>query len=292
MKTVAEAAASSDGAPITICDVSPPRGGDPGLLSEIADLRADFLSIAYSPGQSARVNPLAVGAYLHREHSRDLTITLATRDMNRIAIQGLLLGASLLELPNVVVLQGDRLRSRDAGLVTEVRDYTPTGLLADIGRMNEGRDFRGLRLRSTSSLCPGATADVARDIDSEVGLAARKAENGARFLLLQPNYDVDRVLDFQERLAARVGSTPLPALFLGVQIPDADGINFGGLPDSALDDLKGGRSGADVAQEYAERLWSIGTRMFYVVPPIFRSGRRDYAQADEVTRFIGALGRE
>ena len=37
----------------------------------------------------------------------DATFTLATRDMNRLALQSQLLGAQMLGLENVIVVQGD-----------------------------------------------------------------------------------------------------------------------------------------------------------------------------------------
>ena len=129
MKTITEAVVSSPESPVVLCDVSPPRGSSPELMARISEVDADFLCIAYSPGQSVRVHPTMAGAHLHRSFGRNVVVTIATRDMNRIAIQSLLLGMDLMGVKNVVVLRGDRLRPRDRGLVREVNDYTPTALL-------------------------------------------------------------------------------------------------------------------------------------------------------------------
>ena len=291
MKTVVEAVASARGAPVMLCDVSPPRGSSPSLLARIAEIDADFLSVAYSPGQSVRIHPVMAGAHLQRSSDRDVVVTIATRDMNRIAIQSLLLGADLLGVRNVVVLRGDKLRSRDHGLVREVYDYTTTALLGDILKLNSGIDFRGVRLGSPTSICAGAAADIGNNFESETQLSARKLASGAQFLICQPSFDAERALRFRRKLADTVGDSPMPPIFAGVQIPVAGGVDFGNVPGGILRDLEAGRPGLDIAKEVARALWDGGVRTFYVVPPIFRSGRRDYDEANELIGYIRGMAR-
>ena len=105
--------------PLFVCDFSPPRGAGPELLEPAARIDADWISVAYNPGRSTRVSP-PIAAHWIKEHTgRDVVFTLATRDMNKIAVQSLLLGAQLMGLENVVVVQGDRLTERD---LSRVRD--------------------------------------------------------------------------------------------------------------------------------------------------------------------------
>ena len=286
MKTITEAVASSSESPVVLCDVSPPRGSSPNLIARISEVDADFLSIAYSPGHSVRVHSMMAGAHLHQSFGRDVVVTIATRDMNRIAIQSLLLGADLMGVRNVVILRGDRLRSRDHSLVLEVNDYTPTALLRDISKLNSGIDFRGLRLGGPTSICAGAAADIGRSLERETALSARKLQAGAQFLICQPSFDPERARRFREKLADAIGNAPLPPIFAGVQIPMAGGIDFGNVPDQIQRELEAGRSGLDLAKEVAGVLWDSGVRTFYVVPPIFRSGRRGYDEANELIEFL------
>ena len=286
MKTITEAVASSPESPVVLCDVSPPRGSSPELMARISEVDADFLCIAYSPGQSVRVHPTMAGAYLHRSLGRNVVVTIATRDMNRIAIQSLLLGMDLMGVKNVVVLRGDRLRSRDRGLVREVNDYTPTALLRDISKLNSGIDFRGIRLGCPTSICAGAAADIGKDFEEETALSARKLASGAQFLICQPSFDSERALSFGQDLADALGDSPLPPIFAGVLVPMLGGVDFGNVPDRVRNELEAGRSGLDIAKEVAGKLWDSGVRTFYVVPPIFRSGRRGYAEANELIEYI------
>ena len=289
MTRVDDTVRSANGHPVVICDVSPPRGGIPGQLPEAAETGSDFLYIAYNPGQSVRVNTVMTAAFVRDQLGRQAVFSLATRDMNRIAIQSLLLGASWAELDNVVLLRGDRLRSRDHGLVREVNDYTTTELLADVARMNRGFDFRGLRLRAPTSFCAGATADLVRNLDDEVLLSARKAHAGARFLLCQPQLDAGLVQDFDLRLRRATGYDRMPVLFAGVQILAADGVDFGNVPEPLKHELRAGRSGLKVAKWYAHELWEAGCRCFYVVPPVLSGGRRDYEQARDLVDYLKGL---
>ena len=287
MTTVTEAVRSSAGKPVVICDVSPPRGGGPGPLQESAALDADFLSVAYNPGQSVRVNSVFAARYVLECLGKPALFTLATRDMNRIAIQSLLLGASWIGLHNVVVVQGDPLRARDRGRVKSVNDYTSTSLLSDISRMNQGRDFRGLSLTGPTSFCPGATADIGRGPEGEALLAARKAAAGAEFLLCQAHFDALEIAEFQRRLSDV--SKVAPTLFVGVQILASEGIDFVNVPKEVSEELNAGRSGLDIAKELAFKLWSIGITTFYVIPTIRQLGVRDYSSAGELIQYIRSL---
>ena len=155
MKTVTEALAGRGGQSCrNLRCLTASRKLDRDPLEEAASLDADFLSVAYNPGQSVRVNSAFAAKYISDCHGKPTVFTLATRDMNRIAIQSLLLGASWAGLHNVVVVRGDPIRARDRDRVTTVSDYTTTALLADIAAMNRGLDFRGLSLESSNVILP------------------------------------------------------------------------------------------------------------------------------------------
>ena len=152
--------------------------------------------------------------------------------------------------------------------------------------MNSGIDFRGIRLSSPTSICAGAAADIGKGLDDETALSARKLASGAQFLICQPSFDPERVLRFRRNLADSIEDSPLPPIFAGVLVPMLGGVDFGNVPDRVRNELEAGRSGLDIAKEVAGKLWDSGVRTFYVVPPIFRSGRRGYAEANELIEYI------
>ena len=272
---------------VFVCDFSPPRGGDPALLSGAQDLPADFISVAYNPGKSPRLNPVSGAHWIASNAGRDVLFTLSTRDMNRMAIQGMLLGADLLGLENVVVVRGDPYRATDLEWAVPVDDYRPTDLIAAVRGLNEGVDFRGLKLRSRSGFCVGATIDLGRPLEGQVRLTRRKVESGAEFFLLQALFEPGVLADFAEAYADAWGEEIGQPIFCGVQVPVPDGVTFGMLPDWVTEAMDGGRDGVDIAVELIERYAEAGYRNVYLVPPIFRGGRRDYESAARVLRAFG-----
>ena len=284
---VARYAQASDRA-IFICDFSPPRGGDPELLEPARGLSADFISVAYNPGKSVRVTSAAAAHWIKTNTSADVIFTMATRDMNKLAIQSLLLGAQLLGLENLVVVKGDEFNARDLSVVAGVDDYTPTGLIRAVAEMNEGVDFKGLKLRTATRFCIGATFDLGRDAAREIALTSAKGEAGADFFLSQPTFSPEepsRFLDaYGERYAEKFG---LP-VFHGIQVMSEESIVFGNVPQWVTDDLGRGRPGMEIALQVIEEFREAGFRSFYLVPPILRGGRRDYAAAQAVLQTFRA----
>lgn len=264
-----------------ICDFSPPRSGDPAILQQ-ADIDADFISVAYNPGRAVRTSSALLAAAIKQQLGRDVVFTLATRDMNRLALHSLLLGAQLLDLENVIVVQGDPFSRRDLALVQPAPAYRPTAFISDIARMNQGVDFRDSNLRAPTDFCIGATVDLGRGVQREAELARRKSQAGAEFFITQPIFDPAEASQFQEAYA-RVAGGPLQApIFYGLQVLEPDGVIFSTVPRQVREELEGGRSGVEIALELLQRFQESGLHNIYLVPPIRRGGARDYAAAREV----------
>jgi len=270
------------GRPGFICDFSPPRSGN---IAEVkrADIPADFISIAYNPGRAVRANSAMLAAAIRREMGKETAFTLATRDMNRLAIQSLLLGAQMLGLENVVVVQGDQFNNRDRALLA-VNGYRPTELIAAIRAMNEGVDFRESSLREPTAFCIGATLDLGRGIEAEAELAVRKVEAGADFLISQPIFDPDDAHRFRDSYERQGGSPLAVPVFFGLQILEQGGVLFSSVPDSVRAELDAGRSGVDIAVGLYGRFREAGLNDVYLMPPIRRGGARDYGAAREFFR--------
>ena len=267
---------------IFICDFTPPRGADLHLLNATRYLDADFVSVAYNPGKSTRINSI-IAAHWIREHTgKDVLFTLATRDMNKVAVQSLLLGATLLGLENVVALKGDEFTESEQDLVKTVDDFKPTELLSSLLSMNEGLDFRGGKLQPPTDFCIGATIDLGHEIAREAKLAWRKTVAGARFFLLQAIFDPQKLNDFLETYSENHGERLSSPIFCGVQVMTSDSLVFSDVPDWVYEDLEKGRSGEDIAVQVIHQLVASGHKSIYLIPPILKSGRRDYQAAQRV----------
>ncbi len=280
MATVTSRCFEATGHPCFICDFSPPRAGDPVALT-IPDIDADFISVAYNPGRAVRVNSAMLAAFIKQQTGRDVVFTLATRDMNKLAVQSLLLGAQLLGLENVAVVKGDPFSQRDLEQVGEVGDYTPTGMIDAIGQMNQGLDFRGRRLTAPTEFCVGATIDLGRPLPEEAQLAHRKVLAGAQFFITQPVFDVAQVRRFRDAYGSVAKNDLAAPVFYGLQILERDGVLFSSVPDEVRRQLEQGRSGVDIALELYEVFRQEGLYNVYLVPPIRRGGARNYEAAKE-----------
>lgn len=280
MAKITEYSYEATGRPAVICDFSPPRSGSTADLLQPPE--ADFLLVAYNPGRAVRANSAMLAACLQRQTGRKAAFALATRDMNRLALQSQLLGAQLLGLENVVVVQGDPFSPADGERVKNVSDYRPTELIAAIATLNLGRDFRGGKLTAPTDFCIGATADLGRGFRREARLAYRKVKAGAHFLITQPIFDPQDAARFREA-CAEVAGEPLPVpVFYGLQVLEPGGVAFGPAPESVRAELDAGRSPVEFAAELYARLRAGGVSNIYLIPGIRRGGARNYAAAQEV----------
>lgn len=280
MAKVTDKCFESTGRTCFICDFSPPRSGDLSVLKN-ADIGADFISIAYNPGRAVRVNSAMLAAAVKQHSGNDAIITLATRDMNKLALQSQILGAQLLGLENVVVVQGDPFSQRDLAIVKGADDTHPTQFIAGIKEMNQGTDFRGSQLRIPTDFCVGATIDLGRGMEQEAALAVRKVEAGAEFFMTQPIFDVLEADRFRRAYQESCGTElPIP-VFFGLQILEKDGVIFSSVPDGVSEELEQGRSGVDIALELYRKFQEHGLHNIYLTPPIRRGGARNYEAAQQ-----------
>ena len=225
----------------------------------------------------------AIAAYAIRQQTgRDAIFTLATRDMNRLATQNHLLGAAMLGLDNVIVVGGDAFTERDLSAVKDVRDFRPTELIAAIKSMNQGVDYKGLKLRAPTDFCVGATIDLGRGIEREARLTSAKASAGADFFITQPIYDLSIVERFKDGYESVAGERLSKPVFWGLQVLDAKGLVFGDVPQFIREELEGGREGVDIAVDLLHEFLAAGITNIYLVPPILRGGLRDYEAAQRV----------
>ena len=268
--------------PLFICDYSPPRGADPKLLEPARSLDVDFVSVAYNPAKSVRVLSV-IGAHWIKENTGlDVLFSIATRDVNTLAAQSLLLGAQVLGLDNVMIVKGDDFNDRERALVKDVNDIPPTGLMRSIAQMNQGRDYKGLKLRSPTDFCIGASMDLGRGLEREAKLTRCKVEAGAQYFISQPTFNPSVTKEFLELYEEGHGHELDEPVFHGIQVMTRESIPFGHIPQWVTDDLAKGRSGVDLALQVLDEFKAAGFRSFYLVPPILKGGLRDYETAQAV----------
>ncbi len=281
---VTEAFAQPRKRPVFLGDFSPPRGGGPSALADAAKLDVDFVCVAYNPGKAVRTDSVAAAFEIARATGHGAVFNLSPRDMNKLALQSRLLGAEVLGLQNVLILQGDRVTERDR--MVDVSEYTATGLIAAVREMNDGIDFKGSKLRAPTDFCIGASVDLGRGAEHEADLARRKVEAGAHFLVTQPIFAASDMTAFREAYATQAGAELSVPVLWGLQILRPDGVLFSNVPSEVRADLERGRDGVEIALETYAELRAGGAEGIYLVSPIQRGGARDY---DAGARFLASV---
>ena len=112
-------------------ETSPPDSGDKNVIIEdvecLNDL-ADAINVTDGAGAKSHMSALATAAILARNGIEPI-LQFTTRDRNRIAIQGDLLGGWALDIPNILCLYGDEIKYGDQPDTKEVRDLDTIGIL-------------------------------------------------------------------------------------------------------------------------------------------------------------------
>ena len=112
-------------------ETSPPDSGNAKVvLDQIACLKdlADAINVTDGAGAKSHMSALATAAII-AQNGVEPVLQFTTRDRNRIAIQGDLLGGWALNIPNILCLYGDEVSGGDQPEAKEVRDLDTASLL-------------------------------------------------------------------------------------------------------------------------------------------------------------------
>ena len=112
-------------------ETSPPDSGNKEvIIKQVECLKylADAVNVTDGAGAKSHMSALATAVIL-AQNSIEPVLQITTRDRNRIAIQGDLLGGWALNVPNILCLYGDEVKGGDQPETREVRDLDTISLL-------------------------------------------------------------------------------------------------------------------------------------------------------------------
>ncbi|MDC1035398.1 methylenetetrahydrofolate reductase [Alphaproteobacteria bacterium] len=112
-------------------ETSPPDTGSKiDIINQVKCLKhlADAINVTDGAGANSHMSALATAAII-AENQIEPILQFTTRDRNRLAIQGDLLGGWALNIPNILCLYGDEVKGGDQPEAKEVRDLDTIGLL-------------------------------------------------------------------------------------------------------------------------------------------------------------------
>jgi len=196
---------------VVTCELNPPKGTYVAPLLEKAErLRnvVDAFNLTDSHAARMAMTPLAV-AHLLVDRGLEPILQITTRDRNRIALQGDLLGADALGVHNVVFMGGDPPSNGDHPDAKPVFDVYSSVMLKAATSLQAGADMAGNPLCGSPRFCIGAVVNPgAPDLDEEIMRMGEKIDAGAIFFQTQAVYEPAAF----ERFASAAARYSVPVL--------------------------------------------------------------------------------
>ncbi len=219
-KTTRLQAKIESGQSALIAEVHPPKSGDAAAVRAMAK---EFVGRVHALGVSdnrdeVRMSALAAASLVAGEGVEPI-LHVTTRDRNRIALTSDGLGASALGIGNVLCTTGTHQTLGAFASARNVFDIDSVHLiqmyshLADDGAWVGEKGFTGV-----GSFCVGGVAAPFADpLELQVSRLAKKVKAGARFLVTQPIFDLDRFGAWWQAVTQR-GLHQQVAILAGVRV--------------------------------------------------------------------------
>ena len=224
-------------------ETSPPdSASQQAVLDRVSCLKGLADAINVTDGASARVHmsALAAAAIMVREGIEPV-LQQTTRDRNRLALQGDVLGAAALGIHNFLCLTGDKMSAGDQPEAAEVFEIDSGELMRQMRDMRDSGTYpSGREIDPAPAIFLGAAEMPAEP--GENWPAARlqaKIDNGTQFFQTQYCFELDKVRrycqalvdgGFAEQAHFLIGIGPLASArsarwmndnLFGVHVPDA-----------------------------------------------------------------------
>jgi len=184
---------------VLTCEVDSPKGiGIEEFLDKVDYVKSYVDAIIAGDNQRAvmRAAPLAV-CHLLKQKNLEPVMELSALYRNRLALQSDLLGAGILGIENVLLLDGYDPSFGDHADAKPVHDLTCYGLVKAASTLTKGTDLTGHALNEAPRFCVGVFASIGEGTDQkQVNELKEKIEAGASFVQTQPVYDADALARF------------------------------------------------------------------------------------------------
>lgn len=223
-------------------ETSPPDSSSPqSVLDRVICLKDLADAVNVTDGASARVHmsALAAAAIMAREGIEPV-LQQTTRDRNRLALQGDVLGAAALGIHNFLCLTGDKMAAGDQPDAAEVFEIDSGELMRQMRGMRDAGSYpSGREINPAPSLFLGAAEMPAEPGDNwPAARLQAKIDNGTQFFQTQYCFELEKVRryckalvdgGFTEQAHFLIGIGPLASArsarwmndnLFGVHVPD------------------------------------------------------------------------
>lgn len=249
-----------------VVSLEPPKGGDLSAILKNGERlkgRIDAAIISDSADAIMRMTPIAACLALHSIGVRPI-LCMNSRDRNRLAIQGDLLGAWAAGISEVIIEEGKDPSYGDHPLTKPVTDLDREQMVKTVAKLNAGKDLAGQPLKGHTNFSFGAYVDWLdddRQIEEEFKKMALLADAGANVFITSPQFDLERTMKLIQRakslgVAVLVTVMLLKSVGMARYLNEVPGIST--VPDSVIERMNKApvkaKAGIDLAEEFIQQL--------------------------------------
>ncbi len=189
---------------VITAETSPPDAADPEtVLNKVNCLKniVDAVNVTDGAGAKPHMSALATAAILAK-NGIEPVLQFTTRDRNRLALQGDLIGGWALGIPNILCLYGDDITVGDQPDSKKVHDIDSRQLMETAKIMKENGTFpTGRKIDPRPELFIGA-ADLPRIPDKDFNASGllTKISSGANFFQTQFAFDIEVLKQYMKAI--------------------------------------------------------------------------------------------
>ncbi len=190
---------------VTSVEVLPPKGCDAAKTLDsirlLKDSGVDAVNIPDGPRAQTRMSAQATAILVQREIGIEAVLHYCCRDRNLLGMMSDLLGASALDVHNLLIITGDPPKMGPFPDATAVFDIDSIGLTNMVNRLNHGLDLGNNPIGCPTRFSIGVGVNPgAINVEEEIKRFEWKVEAGAEYAITQPVYDTKQLRDFLKRV--------------------------------------------------------------------------------------------
>jgi 5,10-methylenetetrahydrofolate reductase len=154
-------------------------------------------NVTDSPLGIVTINSMAASHVIQRDTGIETVWQMTVRDVNKLGIAGMIMGAEALGINNILSLTGDHTKLGDVPESKPVFDLDSATLIKLVREMVDEGSINGHEIECPPKMHVGCAANPNADpMGAEVLKIGRKAEAGAEFIQTQVVYDIDTTIEF------------------------------------------------------------------------------------------------
>lgn len=193
---------------VILAEMEPPKGTDVSAMVANATKVKRQVDAFVIPEMSNAVMKMSSlgGALLLQSKGLETVLQCCCRDRNRLALQGDLLAAQALGVPNVMAVPGEEITHGDHHQARAVNDLDTLELLGALQTLQAGRDLAGVELLGSPRFFVGTTVKIPTSDTArleELAQLDKKIDAGADFFVTPPVYEVADLARFTDLLKGR-----------------------------------------------------------------------------------------